>query len=49
MSQFAKQIEPLKFKRRLAYIDVNDISPNDDNPRDPIAKKSLTLAQSLGT
>jgi ParB/RepB/Spo0J family partition protein len=31
----------IKFKRKLAYIDVDKISPNPNNPREPIARKEI--------
>jgi len=50
MSQVAKQFKPLKFKRRLDYIDVDNIFPNENNPRDAIAKKEVAdILESIRT
>lgn len=50
MSQVAKQPKPLKFKRRLDYIDVDNIFPNENNPRDAIAKKEVAdILESIRT
>jgi len=50
LSQLTKQLKPLKFKRRLAYIDVDEIFPNKNNPRDSIAKEEVAdILESIRT
>lgn len=46
-----KRARPLfKFKRRLAYIDVDMIVPNVSNPREPITRKEVTdILESIKT
>ena len=40
----------LKFKRRLAYVDVDKIVPNVNNPREPITRKEVTdILESIKT
>jgi len=40
----------LKFKRRLDYVDVDEISPNPSNPREPISKHEIAdIKESIRT
>jgi len=40
----------LKFKRRLRYVDVDKISPNPNNPREPISRQEIAdIRESIRT
>jgi ParB/RepB/Spo0J family partition protein len=42
MASNADTVTLLKFRRKLDYIDVDKISPNENNPREPIARKEIS-------
>jgi len=40
----------LKFKRQLCYVDVGKISPNPNNPREPISRREIAdIRESIRT
>lgn len=50
MSEAKTQPTPLKYRRRLDYIDVDTISANEKNPREPISKKEVAdILESIKT